>query len=136
MSGEIEGIAVIVNLDAAPVGFGDLTITRGGEVVDITNRSHGGNITLLNNAMSNNQYTLSGPLFFETSGQYEQLDLARTTGAHQAITVTYAATGKELDGTFAVTGFEETGPLAGALSATVTLASSGAVARTPITTVP
>ena len=71
MSGEITGTGVIIENGAGEiVGQGDFTLTFGGDLVDISNKSYGDNMTFLDGERSSKQLVFAGTLTYNDDSQF------------------------------------------------------------------
>ena len=131
MAGELNGTNVIIaNGTGAIVGQGSFTLTYGGTPIDISNKSNGDNITLLDGELSAKQFIYSGAIVYNNDLQYEKVKADAITGTQDTITYTSANTTDEsYSGLFVPTGLSDSIPHGDKIETTISFNSSGVVTR-------
>ncbi len=134
MAGEINGTNVILqNSTGAIVGQMEMTTTIAGSPIDISNKSAGDFITLMNNEVAGKQVTFSGPLVYNDDAQFRKIRADRISGAQDTYTMTYvsdASTDESFSATCSVTDMSDTIPHGDKITTSVTFSSSGAYTHT------
>lgn len=135
MSGEINGTSVIVqNGSGEIVGQGEMTMTWNGSPIDISNKSAGDWVTLLDGELSGKQMQLSGNIVYNDDAQYRKVRADALTGTQDTYTVNYvspATTDESFSGTMVPNGLSDALPQGDKVSTTITLLSTGVVTHTP-----
>jgi len=132
MAGEITGTAIVLNnTTGAIVGQGDFTHTFGGTPIEIGNKSHGDNVTYLNNDLATKQHIFSGELTYNNDAQFRKVRADAFSGAQDTYTLTYTGSGSVTDesfsGLFVPTGLSDTLPRGAKVATTISFNSSGTV---------
>ena len=134
MAGEINGTNVILqNGTGAIVGQMEMTTTIAGSPIDISNKSAGDFITLMNNEVAGKQVTFSGSLVYNDNAQFRKIRADRISGAQDTYTMTYvsdASTDESFSATCSVTDLSDTIPHGDKITTSVTFSSSGAYTHT------
>ena len=136
MAGEINGTdVVIVNGTGEIVGQMEATLTYNGTPIDISNKSNGDNITLLDGALAGKQLQWAGTLVWNTDLQAQKVLNDSLTGTQDTYTVTYPSTGNTTDESFTAlmvpNGRADTLPHGDKVSSSITFLSSGAITHVP-----
>ena len=138
MAGEIEGTDVIIqNGTGEIVGQGSFTHTFAGTPIDISNKSNGDNITLLDGALAGKQHVFAGTIIYNSDTQYRAMRAAAFSGTQDTYTITYvsdATTDEAFSGSFVPTGLSDDLPHGDKVMTTISFNSSGAVTRTAAVT--
>ena len=133
MSGEINGTDIIIQKTATPsdiVGQMEATMTMNGTPIDISNKSYGDFVTLLDGEVSSQQIVLTGTIVYNDGDNYEAIKAEAFTGTQDDYTLTYPS-GEAYTGKFVPSGISDALPHGDKVSTTFTLSSSGTVTRTP-----
>lgn len=134
MSGEINGTNVIIsNGTGAIVGQMEMTLTYNGTPIDISNKSAGDFIQLLDGELAGKQLQISGTLVYNDDAQYEKVRADSFVGTQDTYTVTYtsdAATDEAFSATMVPNGLSDALPHGDKVSTTLTFLSSGTVTHT------
>lgn len=135
--GAIQGTTCLIAKGSTPtalIGQAEFTLTFGGQVVDITNKSSGGFVELLDVATTSQQVVFAGTLVYNTDVNTEAVIAALYTGTQDDYTITIGATGETYTGKFTPNAGSYTTPSDGnAVMVAITFSSSGVVTRTPQT---
>jgi predicted secreted protein len=136
MSGELNGTAVIVSDSANEiVGQGECTLTFNGTPIDISNKSSGDYIALLDGELAGKQLQVSMTIVYNDDSNYEAMRADALAGAQSVYSITYGATGEIFSATFVPTGLSDALPHGDKVSTSLTLMSSGVVTHTPATVI-
>lgn len=134
MSGEINGTNVIISDGTgAIVGQMEMTLTYNGTPIDISNKSAGDFIQLLDGELAGKQLQMSGTLVYNDDAQYRKVRADSLVGTQDTYTVTYtsdAATDEEFSATMVPNGLSDALPHGDKVSTTLTFLSSGTVTHT------
>jgi predicted secreted protein len=134
MSGEINGTNVIISDGTgAIVGQMEMTLTYNGAPIDISNKSAGDFVQLLDGELSGKQLQMSGTLVYNDDAQYRKVRADSLVGTQDTYTVTYtsdATTDEEFSATMVPNGLSDALPHGDKVSTTITFLSSGAVTHT------
>jgi predicted secreted protein len=134
MSGEINGTNVIISDGTgAIVGQMEMTLTYNGTPIDISNKSAGDFVQLLDGELSGKQLQMSGTLVYNDDAQYRKVRADSLVGTQDTYTVTYtsdATTDEEFSATMVPNGLSDALPHGDKVSTTITFLSSGAVTHT------
>ena len=136
MSGEINGTNVVIEDGTGViVGQGEFTLTVNGTPIDISNKSNGDFITLLDGEQSGRQLQFSGTVVYNNDAQYRKVRADALVGTQDTYTITYTGSGAVTDeafsGTFVPNGLSDALPHGDKISTTVNFLSSGAYTHTP-----
>jgi hypothetical protein len=138
MAGEAEGTTVIIKKGATDiVGQGSFTHTFGGTPIDISNKSNGNNITLLDGALSGKQHIFAGTIIYNSGAEYRAMRADAFLGTQDTYTITYvsdATTDESFTGSFVPSGLSDDLPHGGKIMTTISFTSSGVVTRTAAVT--
>ena len=131
MAGEINGTNVIIqNGTGAIVGQGEMTLTYNGTPIDISNKSYGDNVTLLDGELAGKQIQLSGPFTYNDDAQYRKVRSDALTGTQDTYTVTFvsdATTDESFSALMVPNGLSDSIPHGDKVQTQLTFLSSGAI---------
>ena len=133
MAGEINGTDIMIQKGAVPVDiFGQMeaTLTMGGTPINISNKSAGDFVLLLDGEVTSQQIVLSGTLVYNVSASHEAIMSEAFAGTQDDYLITLGA-GESYAGKFVPSGISVSIPHGDKVSSSFTLSSSGAVTRTP-----
>jgi predicted secreted protein len=133
MAGEINGTDIMIQKGAVPVDiFGQMeaTLTMGGTPINISNKSAGDFVLLLDGEVTSQQIVLSGTLVYNVSASHEAIMAEAFTGTQDDYLITLGA-GESYSGKFVPSGISVSIPHGDKVSSSFTLSSSGSVTRTP-----
>tara|TARA_R110002012_G_scaffold320146_1_gene542555 strand:+ start:1172 stop:1585 length:414 start_codon:yes stop_codon:yes gene_type:complete len=134
MSGEINGTNVIISDGTgAIVGQMEMTLTYNGTPIDISNKSAGDFVQLLDGELSGKQLQMSGTLVYNDDTQYRKVRADSLVGTQDTYTVTYtsdATTDEEFSATMVPNGLSDALPHGDKVSTTITFLSSGTITHT------
>lgn len=136
MANEINGTnTVIENGTGAIVGQMETTLTYNGSPIDISNKSSGDYVSLLNGELSGKQVQFSGTLIYNDDIQFRKVRADSLVGTQDTYTITYVGSGATTDESFSATfvpnGLSDAIPYGDKVSTTVTFLSSGVVTHVP-----
>ena len=136
MANEINGTnTVIENGTGAIVGQMETTLTYNGSPIDISNKSAGDYVSLLNGELSGKQVQFSGTLIYNDDTQFRKVRTDSLVGTQDTYTITYVGSGATTDESFSATfvpnGLSDAIPYGDKVSTTVTFLSSGVVTHVP-----
>ena len=130
MAGEINGTKIILMKDGTTiVGVGDATMTFAGTPIDISSKSTGDFVVMLNNELSAKQVTIALTLNYNSSADFRQMRADARTGTQATYSLIYtsdATTDESITGTFVPTGLADAMPMGDKVTSTINLMSSGA----------
>ena len=135
MAGEINGTNILIQKGAAPTDiFGQMeaTLTMNGTPIDISNKSLGDFVTMLDAEISSQQIVLTGTMIYNLSDNYEAIKAEAFTGTQDDYIVTFTG-GESYSGKFVPSGISDAIPHGDKVSTSFTLSSSAEVTRTPQT---
>ena len=133
MAGENNATTIIVQKGAADiVGQGEFTATFGGDPIDISNKSNGDFITLLDDELSGKQLVLSGSITYNSDTVYRAVRAEALTGTQDDYTITYPD-GQSYTAKFVPHAMSDALPHGGATTTSITFSSSGPVTPTTAT---
>lgn len=135
MSGEINGTPVVIsNGTGAIVGQMEMTLTYNGTPIDISNKSTGDFISLLDGELAGKQLQLSGTIVYNDDAQYRKVRADSLTGTQDTYTITYvspATTDEAFSASMVPNGLSDALPHGDKVSTSITFLSSGTVTHTP-----
>tara|TARA_R110002153_G_scaffold245186_1_gene400701 strand:+ start:805 stop:1221 length:417 start_codon:yes stop_codon:yes gene_type:complete len=136
MANEINGTnTVIENGTGAIVGQMETTLTYNGSPIDISNKSSGDYVSLLNGELSGKQVQFSGTLIYNDDIQFRKVRADSLVGTQDTYTITYVGSGATTDESFSATfvpnGLSDAIPYGDKVSTTITFLSSGVVTHVP-----
>jgi hypothetical protein len=130
MAGEINGTKVVLTKDGTTiVGVGEATMTFAGTPIDISSKSTGDFVVMLNNELAAKQVTIALTLNYNSSADFRQMRTDSRSGTQATYSLVYtsdAATDESITGTFVPTGLSDAMPMGDKVTSTVNLMSSGA----------
>lgn len=135
MAGEINGTTVVIQKGATPadiVGQMEATMTFGGTPIDISNKSAGDWIQLLDGEISSQQITFAGSIVYNDDTVFQTVRLDAIAGTQDDYSITFP-NGEAFAGKFVPTGLADTLPHGDKVTSAINFMSSGAVTRTPPT---
>ncbi len=135
MAGEISGTNVILrNTSGDIVGQMEMTLTYNGTVINISNKSAGDNVTLLDGNLAGKQLQISGTLVYNSDDQYRKVRADALSGTQDTYVIEYtsdAATDESFNATMVPNGLSDALPHGDKVATTLTFLSSGTIAHTP-----
>lgn len=138
MSGEISGTNVILqNGTGALVGQMEMTMTYNGTPIDISNKSAGDFVTLMDNELAGKQLQISGTLVFNDDTEYRAMRDDAIAGTLDTYTLTYtssATTDEAFSASMMPTGMSDALPHGDKVSTSITFLSSGTITHTKAVT--
>ena len=135
MAGEINGTDILIQKGAIPTDiFGQMeaTLTMSGAPIDISNKSTGDFVLLMDGGVSSQQIVLSGTLVYNISSSYEEIKAEAWTGTQDDYLITFTG-GESYAFKGVPSGISDAIPVGDKVSTSFTLSSSGIVTRTPQT---
>jgi len=134
MAGEINGTKVLIKKDGATiVGQMEATVTFNGTPIDISNKSQGDWVTLLDGELAGKQLQISGTLVYNNDTVYRAVRADALTGTQDTYTVEYtsdAVTDEQFSALFVPNGLSDALPMGDKITTSITLLSSGTVTHT------
>ncbi len=118
------------------VGQMEFSVTYGGTPIDISNKSAGDWICLLDSELAAKQIVIAGTLVYNGDATYEAVKSEAFTGTQDDYTFKFLPSDEELAGKFAPTGMSDAVPQGDKVSTAISFNSSGEVTRTPQTITP
>ena len=133
---ELNGTNVIIqNGTGAIVGQMEATLTYNGTPIDISNKSNGDNVTLLDGELASKQIQWAGPIVYNDDAQYRKVRADALVGTQDTYTITYTGSGAVTDESFQAlmvpNGLSDAVPHGDKISTTINFLSSGAITHTP-----
>ena len=130
MAGELNGTTVVlVTYDGANnvTVFGQLEVTktRSGTPIDISNKSFGDNVALLDGALASDGYQISGNFIFNTEDTFLLMRNDSVNGKSRSF-ILEGLTGQRWRYQCQITGVGDTFPHGAAAATSLTLTSTGA----------
>ena len=135
MAGEINGTNILIQKGASPTEiFGQMeaTLTMNGTPIDISNKSLGDFVTLMDGQISSQQIVITGTMVYNVSDNYEAIKAEAFTGTQDDYSITFTG-GESYTGKFVPSGISDAIPHGDKVTTSVTFSSSGEVTRTPQT---
>ena len=134
MAGEINGTKVLIKKNGVTiVGQMEATVTFNGTPIDISNKSQGDWVTLLNGELAGKQLQISGTLVYNNDTVYRAVRADALTGTQDTYTVEYtsdAVTDEQFSALFVPNGLSDALPMGDKITTSITLLSSGTVTHT------
>jgi hypothetical protein len=134
MSGEINATNVVISKSGAVVGQGAATLTINGNPIDISNKSNGDYITLLDGELAARQLQFSVELVYNNDASYRALRADDIAGTQGQYTIDYpgdSTTDESFSGTFMPTQMSDNLAQGEAVKTNVTFVSSGPFTHVP-----
>ena len=135
MAGEINGTDILIQKGAVPTDiFGQMeaTMTMNGTPIDISNKSAGDFVTLLDAEVAGQQIVLTGTLVYNVSTDYEAIMAEAFSGTQDDYTIIFTG-GESYSFKGVPSGVSVAIPHGDKVSSSFTISSSGTVTRTPQT---
>lgn len=134
MAGEINGTKVLIKKDGSTiVGQMEATVTFNGTPIDISNKSQGDWVTLLDGELAGKQLQIAGTLVYNSDTVYRQVRADALAGTQATYTVEYtsdATTDEAFSATMVPNGLSDALPMGDKVTTSITLLSSGTVTHT------
>ena len=134
MAGEINGTKVLIKKDGSTiVGQMEATVTFNGTPIDISNKSQGDWVTLLDGELAGKQLQVSGTLIYNSDTVYRQVRADALAGTQDTYTIEYtsdATTDEAFSATMVPNGLSDALPMGDKVTTSITLLSSGTVTHT------
>lgn len=135
MAGELNGTDVILqNGTGAIVGQMEMTMTFNGTPIDISNKSFGDFVTLLDGELAGKQMVISGTIVYNDDAQYRATRASAQTGTQDTYTLTYTGSGATTDEAFSASmvphDMSDALPHGDKIATTITFSSSGTITHT------
>jgi hypothetical protein len=134
MAGEINGTKVLIKKDGSIiVGQMEATVTFNGTPIDISNKSQGDWVTLLDGELAGKQLQIAGTLIYNSDTVYRQVRADALAGTQAVYTVEYtsdATTDEQFSATMVPNGLSDALPMGDKVTTSITLLSSGTVTHT------
>ncbi|MCP4493123.1 MAG: hypothetical protein GY820_38365 [Gammaproteobacteria bacterium] len=138
MSGEVNGTNVILqDGTGAIVGQMEMTMSYAGTPIDISNKSAGDFVTLLDGELAGKQMSISGTIIYNSDAQYRAMRAAALAGTQDTFTLTYtsdATTDEALSAEMVPTGLSDALPHGDKIATSITFLSSGTITHTAAVT--
>ena len=136
MAGELNGTnTVIENGTGEIVGQMETTLTYNGAPIDISNKSGGDYVQLLDGELAGKQVQFSGTIVYNDDTQFRKVRADSLVGTQDTYTITYTGSGATTDESFSATmvpnGLSDAIPYGDKVSTTITFLSSGTVTHVP-----
>ncbi len=135
MAGEINGTNIVIeNGTGEIVGQMEATLTYNGTPIDISNKSNGDNVTLLDGELAGKQLQWAGTIIWNTDAQCQKVLNDALSGTMDTYTVTYPSAGTTDESFTALmmpNGRADTLPHGDKLSSSITFLSSGTITHVP-----
>ena len=132
MAGEINGTNILIQKGASPTEiFGQMeaTLTMNGAPIDISNKSLGDFVTMLDEEISSQQIVITGTMVYNVWANYEAIKAEAFIGKQDDYSITFTG-GESYTGKFVPSGISDAIPHGDKVSTSFTLSSSGEVTRT------
>lgn len=134
MAGEVNGTNVILqNSSGAIVGQMEMTLTYNGTPIDISNKSAGDFVTLLDGELAGKQLQISGTLVYNDDTQFRAMRDDAESGTQDTYTLTYtsdALTDESWSCSMVPTAMSDALPMGDKVATSITFLSSGTITRT------
>jgi len=134
MSGEINGTNVIIKKGGSEiVGQMEATLTHNGTPIDISNKSAGDFVTLLDGELAGKQLQLSGTIVYNDDAVYRQVRADALAGTQATYSVEYtsdATTDESFSASMVPTGLSDAIPHGDKVSTSITFLSSSTISHT------
>lgn len=138
MSGEVNGTAVIIKKGGSEiVGQMEATITFSATPIDISNKSAGDNVTLLDGEISGQQMQISGTIVYNSDSVYRAVRADQLVGTQAVYSVEYvsdATTNEKFSADMVPTGLSDSIPHGDKVATSITFVSSGVITHTEAVT--
>ena len=138
MSGEINGTAVLVeNGVGVIVGQMEITAAWNGTPIDISNKSLGDYVTLLDGELGTKQLVISGTIVYNDDTNFRAMRADAIAGTQDTYTLTYtsaATTDESYVCSMVPSGMSDAIPHGDKVATSITLSSSGTVTYTAAVT--
>ena len=134
MAGELNGTKALVMKGAAEiVGQMEFSVAFNGTPIDISNKSHGDWVTLLDGELAGKQLQLPGTIIYSSDTVYRAVRADALTGTQDAYSIIYGTTGESFSAQFVPNGLSDALPMGDKVSTSITFLSSGVVTHTAAT---
>lgn len=134
MAGEINGTKVLIKKGGTViVGQMEATVAFNGTPIDISNKSQGDWVTLLDGELAGKQLQISGTVVYNSDSVYRQMRADALTGTQAVYTVEYtssSATDEQFSASMVPNGLSDALPMGDKVTTSITLLSSGVVTHT------
>jgi len=135
MAGELNGTKVLLKKNGTTiVGQGEGTLTIGGTVIDISNKSSNGYVMLLNGELAGKQLTFAGTFVYNSDASFRTVRADALTGTQDEYSLVYPS-GGETDESFTAdmvpNGMSDALPMGDKVTTSITFLSSGEFVHVP-----
>lgn len=135
MAGEINATNVVISNGSGVVGQGAATLTFGGAPIDISNKSNGDYITLLDGELAGKQLVFAVELTYNSDTTFKKVRADAIAGTLDDYTIEYPGSGAVTDelfaGSFQPNGMSDNLGHGEAVKTSITFSSSGSFTHTP-----
>lgn len=135
MAGEINATNVIIsNGTGEIVGQMEMTAAYNGIPIDISNKSNGDFVTLLDNELADRQLQISGTLIYNNDAQFHKVRSDSINGKMDTYTITYPSSGttdESFTATMMPNTLSDSLPHGDKVSTSITFSSSGIITHVP-----
>jgi hypothetical protein len=135
LGGEINGTTCLLYKGVAGteelIGQMEMSITYGGTPIDISNKSAGDWICLLDGELAAKQIVIAGTVVYNSDATYEAVKAEAFVGTQDDYTFKFGSSAEALAGKFVPTGMSDATPQGDKVSTAISFNSSGEVTRTP-----
>ena len=139
LGGELNGTTCLLYKGVAGtaelIGQMEITVTYNGTPIDISNKSAGDWICLLDGELAGKQVVIAGTLVYNSDASYEAVKAEAFTGTQDDYVFKFTPSAEALAGKFVPTGMSDSAPHGDKVSTAISFNSSGEVVRTPQTVV-
>jgi hypothetical protein len=140
IGGELNGTTCLIYKGVAGtqelVGQMEFTVTYGGTPIDISNKSAGDWICLLDGELASKQVVFAGALVYNSDATYEAVKAEAFTGTQDDYSFKFTPSDEALTAKFVPNAMSDAVPHGDKVSTSITFSSSGEVDRTPQTITP
>ena len=138
LPGEINGTNIMLeNGTGEIVGQMDGTLTYNGTPIDVSNKSTGDDVCLMDGELSGKQLQFAGTIVYNDDTQYRKVRADSLTGTQDAYTITYTSdstTDESFSAQMVPNGLSDALPHGDKVTTSITFLSSGAVTHVPAVT--
>jgi hypothetical protein len=135
MAGELNGTNIVLeNGSGVIVGQMEGTLTYNGSPIDISNKSLGDEVGLLDGELAGKQLQFAGSIVYNNDTEYAKIRADSLTGTQDTYTLTYTSantTDEAFSATMVPNGLSDAIPHGDKVTTSITFLSSGAITHTP-----
>tara|TARA_R110002096_G_scaffold246323_1_gene438588 strand:- start:106 stop:504 length:399 start_codon:yes stop_codon:yes gene_type:complete len=132
MAGEINGTNAVITRGGTVVGQMEMTVAYNGTPIDISSKTDGDFIKLMDAELAGKQVSITGSIVYNDNNIYEAVRADAITGTQVNYIFTYS-NGEQFSALMTPTGLSDSAPHGDKVTTSITFLSSDTITYTPAT---